>query len=338
MNFAIFRTKKIKTGGSISAALQHVFRERPTSNANPDIQNHILKGADSVSGVNLEIMRLTPEKYRKDAVRLIEVLVTASPDAFVKHGGKIEDNGDYFKDSLAYLEAKFGKENVVSAVVHLDEATPHLSVFVVPLKDGKLNAKNWLGGREKLRKLQTEFAVQVGKKYGLERGIEGSAIKHEDVKRFYGALADPNSTPPKPPARPVRPSVSLWDRITGEGRVKMEQYDKAMQQFKRGIEQYNRSIENAFKRGSVYKMINKLRGQLVESVGAAKKATESAAESRESFQAKRIEMAEIVKAQDKKIAELQASNIEQYNYSKNLSEKYNALVKTVNESTHSRGR
>lgn len=338
MNFAIFRTKKIKTGGSISAALQHVFRERPTSNANPEIHNHVLKGESSVSGVNLEIMRLTPEKYRKDAVRVIEVLVTATPDAFVKHGGRIEDNGQYFRDALAYLEAKFGKENVVSAVVHLDETTPHLSVFIVPLKDGKLNAKNWLGGRSKLGKMQTEFAVEVGKKYGLERGIEGSGARHESVKRFYGALGDPNSAPPKPPARPVRPKVSLWERLTGEGRAKMDQYDKAMQQFKFKIEQYNHSIENAFKRGSVYKVVNKLRGQLVESIRKANKATERAEAVKDSFQQKRVELADLVRIQDRKIADIEASNAELQKYSTELRDKYNALVESVNESTRRRGR
>ena len=48
----------------------------------------------------------------------------------------------------------------------------------------KLNCRHYLGGREKMRDLQTSFAQKV-EHLGLERGIEGSKAKHQDIKRFY---------------------------------------------------------------------------------------------------------------------------------------------------------
>ena len=61
--------------------------------------------------------------------------------------------------------------------------------YVVPIDDkGKLNARHFLGGRENLRNMQTDFAKNVGADFGLERGVEGSPAKHERVKKFYGNL------------------------------------------------------------------------------------------------------------------------------------------------------
>ena len=80
--------------------------------------------------------------------------------------------GGVFAHSEQWLEKKYGKDRVVAAVVHRDEATPHLSAFVVPLtQDGRLSAKEFIGGRSKMRDDQSTYAESV-KKLGLERGIE----------------------------------------------------------------------------------------------------------------------------------------------------------------------
>ena len=57
--------------------------------------------------------------------------------------------------------------------------------YVVPLVDRKLNAKKFLGGREKLSKMQTDFADNVGKSVGLVRGLEGSKAEHQTIKKYY---------------------------------------------------------------------------------------------------------------------------------------------------------
>ena len=86
------------------------------------------------------------------------------------------------------LEKKYGKDRVVAAVVHRDEATPHLSAFVVPLtQDGRLSAKEFIGGRSKMREDQSTYAESV-KKLGLERGIEGSRATHQTVQHYYESI------------------------------------------------------------------------------------------------------------------------------------------------------
>ncbi|MXR83826.1 plasmid recombination enzyme, partial [Enterobacter hormaechei] len=82
----------------------------------------------------------------------------------------------------------YGKDRVVAAVIHRDEATPHLSAFVVPLtQDGRLSAKEFIGGRSKMRDDQSTYAEYV-KKLGLERGIEGSRATHQTVQHYYESL------------------------------------------------------------------------------------------------------------------------------------------------------
>ena len=62
---------------------------------------------------------------------------------------------------------------------------------MVPLKDGKLNAKHFTGGKKVLSQLQTDFAKDVGQRHGLERGIEGSQAKHQTIRS-----STPRSTSP----------------------------------------------------------------------------------------------------------------------------------------------
>ena len=112
---------------------------------------------------------------------MYQYLITASPDWT---GWDESDEQKYFGDAKKWLEDRHGKENVIATTIHRDESTPHLVAYVVPLVDGKLNAKKFLGGREKLSKMQTDFADNVGKSVGLVRGLEGSA-EHQTIKQYY---------------------------------------------------------------------------------------------------------------------------------------------------------
>ena len=86
---------------------------------------------------------------------------------------------------------RHGKENVVATSIHRDETTPHLVAYVVPIDpQGKLNAREFLGGRAKLSKMQTEFHSKV-KDLGLDRGLEGSKAEHKTIKEFYAELQEP---------------------------------------------------------------------------------------------------------------------------------------------------
>ena len=182
MSFAILRTAKLKSFGEIGGSLSHNYRGRPTLNANPQQtpnNEHSLKNAELVMNA---IKDKLPEKRRKDAVLCVEYLITASPDWV---GWNRLEEKKYFDDAKKWLEDRHGKDNVIATTIHRDESTPHMIAYVVPLVDGKLNAKKFLGGREKLSKMQTDFADNVGKSVGLVRGLEGSKAEHQTIKQYY---------------------------------------------------------------------------------------------------------------------------------------------------------
>ncbi len=87
----------------------------------------------------------------------------------------------YYEDAVLFLQNRYGKENVLAASVHVDEVgAPHMHVMVVPVtKEGRLSAKDRFTPLE-LKSLQTDFWERVGRKYDLERGREGSDVKHLD--------------------------------------------------------------------------------------------------------------------------------------------------------------
>ena len=93
-----------------------------------------------------------------------------------------------FQRSLQWLADKYGADRIVTASIHRDEATPHLSAFVVPLtQDKRLSAKEFIGSRDKMRADQTSYAGCVAD-LGLERGIEGSKATHQTIQQHYAAV------------------------------------------------------------------------------------------------------------------------------------------------------
>ena len=191
MPYAILRTKKLKAMTGVLGSGRHTFREMPTPNSDGTPNMH-MSGATSSAELAHAVVARLPEKRRKDAVLCIEYLITASPEAFARHGGTMPDTGSYFNRAMTWLKARHGAANIVCAEVHLDERTPHLVVYVTPLtRDGRLSARDFLGGPAKLRKMQTDFHHWCGKPCGLSRGVEGAKAPHQKVARYYQALAIP---------------------------------------------------------------------------------------------------------------------------------------------------
>ena len=186
-NYAIMRCKKLTGMGNVASALQHCYRERETPNANaertPENYCSVSESTDQAMG---RVRELLPEKRRKDAVLAVEYVMTASPEWWKEATPR--QQAEFFARSEQWLENKYGKDRVVAAVVHRDEATPHLSAFVVPLtQDGRLSAKEFIGGRSKMRDDQSTYAESV-RKLGLERGIEGSRATHQTVQHYYESI------------------------------------------------------------------------------------------------------------------------------------------------------
>lgn len=110
----------------------------------------------------------TGAKMRANSVIALDTVYTASADFF--KGIPIERQMQFFRDCLSFHQRQFG--HVVSAVVHYDETTPHMHIMSVPLtRDGRLSAREIVGNKVNLSRIQTEFFEQVGKGYGLERGV-----------------------------------------------------------------------------------------------------------------------------------------------------------------------
>lgn len=198
MTYAILRTKKLKSFGAVARSALHTFREQLTPNADPEL-SRLNKGTGAKSTVKLveALKKGLPDKMRAGSVLCIEYMITASPEAFQRHGGTLDDMGNgYFNDALKWLRERHGKENVIATAVHLDERTPHLVAYVVPrTMDGRLSCRDFLGGPAKLKAMQTNFHEVCGKPYGLERGIEGSKAKHQELKKFYGAMVASGEAP-----------------------------------------------------------------------------------------------------------------------------------------------
>lgn len=202
--FAILRCAKIKTLGNMGASLQHTFRERETPNADPArrIDNTVLIGGTDSAAVLDAWRARAPEKIRANAVHGLEYFVGGSPEALKAMTRDQQDA--YFRDALDWIKQRQGAENVLSAVIHRDETTPHMTVMTIPLDgQGKLNARAIVGSRQKLSAMQTDFAKSVGATHGLQRGLEGSRATHERVQRVYAHISNPEA------------SVSLPERHRG---------------------------------------------------------------------------------------------------------------------------
>lgn len=221
-NYCILRAEKLTSFGSIAGSAKHTSREIPTPNADAS-RTHLNKtfGAQDAAAVRVAIEARLPAKRRKDAVLAIEYLVTASPEWFRTVPTKQQNA--YFAAAVRGLEARHGKANVVCVNMQLDETSPHLVAYVVPLtKDGRLSAKDFLGGRKILTQMQTEFAEKVGKPVGLQRGVEGSKATHTTAKQYAAALQkNPTLAAPAPPA------PTLADRVTGRAKQMEEEHAAA---------------------------------------------------------------------------------------------------------------
>ena len=174
--YAILRFAKYK-GPEIGHIESHNERTKEKYASNPDIDT---------SRSHLNFYLVSPErKYRaeaekqiaeagcrtrSDSVRVVEALVTASPEFF--KGKEESEVRAYFTEALNFIEKYQAKDTIISAVVHMDEKTPHMHLCFVPLtEDKRLSAKEIVGNKKKLTWWQDEFWKHMVKKYpDLERG------------------------------------------------------------------------------------------------------------------------------------------------------------------------
>ena len=120
-------------------------------------------------------------KVRNDAVLMCSFIIGSDSNFFI--GLIPSERQQFFEEATEYFAERYGRENIISAVVHNDETTPHLHLNLIPIVGNKLSAKQ-LFTRASLRELQTDFPEKFGKRWGLERGKPGSQAKHIDTAEF----------------------------------------------------------------------------------------------------------------------------------------------------------
>lgn len=194
MSYLVLHMDKFKKD-AIRGIQSHNRRERE-SHSNPDIDY-------SRSVGNYDLHESTSDNYaqaiqnriddllmvkavRKDAVHMCGLIISSDKSFFTRMGK--EETRRFFEEAAAYLTDFVGRENVISAMVHMDEKTPHMHFLHVPVTpDGRLSA-NSIYTRASLKKLQTELPIYLQSRgFEIQRGVEqkpGSAKKHLDTREF----------------------------------------------------------------------------------------------------------------------------------------------------------
>lgn len=195
---SIIRMKKQKSIAGLKYREKHTYRINPTPNADPAKQhkNKLLFGQENYSAVAEDFLQKyesSGNKIRSDAVLAIEYLLTASPE-FFDEGPKNERDERLKKWCAAqveFLKKEHGEKNILCMYLHMDEKTPHIEAYVVPIDGkGKLNCKAFFGAKKALNELQTRYAAH-NKDLGLQRGLKDSRATHQQVQKFYSQIQEP---------------------------------------------------------------------------------------------------------------------------------------------------
>ena len=205
--YAILRFQKCKTGG-VACRDRHNERKKVEYKSNPNIDlnrskdnYHLIEPHGRYKDAYTRMIGKAGCKVRSNSTVLVETLVTASPELLNRMTPK--EQRQFFERAAAFLYERIGKENVISAVVHMDEKTPHMHLCFCPItKDGRLSAKDILGNKQALSKWQDDFFAWMAQAYpALSRGIPSYVThrKHippyqfrmaKDLSKSYGRLEE----------------------------------------------------------------------------------------------------------------------------------------------------
>ena len=246
--YAILRFAKYK-GPEIGHIEAHNERTKEKYASNPDVD---------MSRSHLNFHLVTPQrKYRaeaekqiaeagcrtrSDSVRVVEALVTASPEFF--KGKKKGEIKAYFQEALDFIREHQDPKTIISAVVHMDEKTPHMHLCFVPLTaDGRLSAKEIVGNKKKLTQWQDRFWEHMVKKYpDLERGESASETGRDHIpprlfkeavhlnrmkEQILKLMTDTNLLNKKSKMEELEALLDKYVPATEALRTKLRKYDKA---------------------------------------------------------------------------------------------------------------
>ena len=187
LQYAIMRFAKYK-GPEISSIEAHNERTKEKYASNPDIDCsrskynfHLIEPPQRYRAEAERQISVAGCRTRTDSVRVVEVLFTATPEVFKDK--KLPEIRRYFEETLRFFEQYQSRETIISAVVHMDEKTPHMHLSFVPLTaDGRLSAKEIVGNKKKLTWWQDKFwEHMVVKCPDLERGESASQTGRDHI-------------------------------------------------------------------------------------------------------------------------------------------------------------
>ena len=251
--YAIMRFKKYK-GPEISRIEAHDERTKETYASNPDVDTsrsknnfHLVEPAGKYRAMSEKRIAEVGCRTRSDSVRVVETLVTASPHFF--KGKSKKEVREFFELAMEFFEEKIGKENFISAVVHMDEKTPHMHFSFVPITaDGRLCAKEIIGNKKKLTLWQDEFWEHMVKKYPeLERGESASETGREHIpprvfkqatnlnkqwQYISGLLGDINAFNAKKISEELDAALRKFFPALGRFLTETKKYDKTIRSLK----------------------------------------------------------------------------------------------------------
>jgi hypothetical protein len=196
MSYSIIRVSKVKSGTNTTGIQKHVQRENNNyenedidhskTHLNYDLVNDNKQNFNNLIDEKIEQNYTGKRKIRTDAVKHVDGLITSDKDFFDNQ--TLEDTKQFFEHGKEFLEQEYGKDNLLYAMVHMDEKTPHMHYGVVPITDdGRLSAKEVVGNKKALTEFQDRFNEYVNQRgYDLERGQSRQVTnaKHEQMSQY----------------------------------------------------------------------------------------------------------------------------------------------------------
>ncbi|MFV0289388.1 MAG: MobV family relaxase [Mangrovibacterium sp.] len=215
MGFVVLHIQKPKGNDARTSA--HIERTVNPANADQNrtcLNERLIEYPDGVENRTQAIQHRIENagitrKIRDNQVRALQIMLSGTHEDMLRlqSAGKLDE---WCRDNIEWLQDTFGKENVVSAVLHLDEKTPHIHATVVPIVQGerrKAEAEKNNGKkkyrkkakdtvrlcaddvmtRDNLKQFQDTYAEKM-QKYELSRGIKGSDARHISTPQYYREL------------------------------------------------------------------------------------------------------------------------------------------------------
>ena len=252
--YAILRFKKYK-GPEIGRIEAHNERTKERYNSNPDIdlsrsENnfHIIAPTDRYRKMSEALIKqYNCPRVRSDSVRVVETLITASPEFF--EGKSEQEIRAFFQHAVNFLKNELGEDRLIAAPVHMDEKTPHMHLSFVPItKDGRLSAKDIVGNCKKLTAWQDRFWLHMVSIYpDLERGESASKTGREHIpprifkqaanlnkqaKAILELLSDTNAFNVKKNTAALETMLKKFFPELGKFLTKTKKYDQAIRRLK----------------------------------------------------------------------------------------------------------